>query len=53
MKFSRMTETEFAFLSDIPKKDAKRILNDLFEKGNLDKYESKNGEIYISNFLED
>lgn len=50
--FNRMTEKEFSFLSDIPQSEAKIILNELFENGSVDKYESKNGEIYISNFQE-
>jgi 2-polyprenyl-6-methoxyphenol hydroxylase-like FAD-dependent oxidoreductase/predicted DsbA family dithiol-disulfide isomerase len=49
--FNRMTEKEFAFLSDISKEESKRILNELFDEGSIDKYESKNGVIYISNFI--
>ena len=43
-----MTSKEFALLSNIHKDDAARILNDLFRKGDIDKYESKNGVILIS-----
>ncbi len=48
--FTTMTEKEFAFLSNIPKESANKILNDLFNQGYLDKYESKNGIIWINKF---
>jgi predicted DsbA family dithiol-disulfide isomerase len=49
--FNRITEKEFAFLCGIPRVEAKRILTALYEKGNVSKFESKNGAIYISNFI--
>jgi 2-polyprenyl-6-methoxyphenol hydroxylase-like FAD-dependent oxidoreductase/predicted DsbA family dithiol-disulfide isomerase len=49
--YNRMTEKEFAFLSDISKEEAHSVLTELFENGSIDKYESKNGVIYISNFI--
>jgi 2-polyprenyl-6-methoxyphenol hydroxylase-like FAD-dependent oxidoreductase/predicted DsbA family dithiol-disulfide isomerase len=49
--FTRMTDKEFAFLSDISKEEANTILHELFENGSIDKYESKNGVIWISNFI--
>ena len=49
-QFHTMTNKEFALLSNIPKDDAGRILNDLYRKGDIDKYESKNGVIWISKF---
>jgi 2-polyprenyl-6-methoxyphenol hydroxylase-like FAD-dependent oxidoreductase/predicted DsbA family dithiol-disulfide isomerase len=49
--FNRMTDKEFAFLSDITKEEATAILHDLFDNGSIDKYESKNGVIWISNFM--
>lgn len=48
--FPRMTDKEFAFLSDIPKAEAIKILVNLWENGSIDKYESKNGIIWISKF---
>lgn len=50
-QFNRMTDKEFAFLSDISKEEATKVLNDLFQNGYIDKYESKNGVIWISNFV--
>ena len=47
-QFPTMTNKEFALLSNISKDDAARILNDLYRKGDIDKYESKNGVIWIS-----
>ncbi|MCC6369940.1 MAG: DsbA family protein [Bacteroidia bacterium] len=49
-KFNRMSEFEFAFLSNINREEAKEVLTNLFNKGLLDKYESKNGNMWISNF---
>jgi len=50
-QFNSMTNKEFALLSNIAKDDASRILNDLFKRGNIDKYESKNGVIWTSKFV--
>lgn len=47
-QFNTMTSKEFALLSNITKDDAGRLLNDLYRKGDIDKYESKNGVIWIS-----
>lgn len=49
-QFPTMTNKEFAFLSNISKEDASVLLNDLHRNGKLDKYESKNGVIWISKF---
>lgn len=49
--FQTMTDKEFAFLSNIPKENANNILNELYKKGNIDKYESKNGVIWINKFF--
>ncbi len=49
--FNRMTDKEFAFLSDITKDEATAKLHELFDSGSIDKYESKNGVIWISNFM--
>ncbi len=48
--FPSMTEMEFAFLSDIPKDEANKILVDLWEKGSIGKYEGQKGCIWISKF---
>lgn len=48
--FTTMTDKEFAFLSNIPKENALKILTELFKTGRIDKYESKNGIIWISKF---
>lgn len=52
-QFNRMTSFEFAFLSNITKDEADALLGDLFNKGLLDKYESKHGVMWISNFKND
>ena len=49
-QFNRMTDFEFAFLCNITKEEAHEQLTKLFNEGSLDKYESKNGVIWISNF---
>jgi 2-polyprenyl-6-methoxyphenol hydroxylase-like FAD-dependent oxidoreductase/predicted DsbA family dithiol-disulfide isomerase len=49
-QFNRMTDYEFAFLCNISKEDAHEQLTKLFNEGSLDRYESKNGIIWISNF---
>ena len=48
--FKSMTEKEFAFLSNISRPEASKILQDLYNEGNLGFYESKNGRIWISKF---
>lgn len=46
--FSTMTNKEFSFLSDKPMDETDTTLLDLYEKGFIDKYESKNGIIWKS-----
>ena len=48
--FPTMTVKEFSFLTDLPKHSATGILTELYKNGDIDKYESKNGEIWISKF---
>jgi 2-polyprenyl-6-methoxyphenol hydroxylase-like FAD-dependent oxidoreductase/predicted DsbA family dithiol-disulfide isomerase len=48
--FPTMTDKEFGFLSNISRKDAISKLAELYEGGNIDKYESKNGIIWTSKF---
>jgi predicted DsbA family dithiol-disulfide isomerase len=49
-RFPTMTNKEFAFLSNIHKDEATHLLTGLYNKGNIDKYESKNGVIWISKY---
>jgi predicted DsbA family dithiol-disulfide isomerase len=49
-KFNTLTNKEFSLLSNIPIEDAARILNDLYRKGSISKYESKNGIIWMNKF---
>jgi 2-polyprenyl-6-methoxyphenol hydroxylase-like FAD-dependent oxidoreductase/predicted DsbA family dithiol-disulfide isomerase len=51
-QFTTMTEKEFAFLSNISRSNAVKTLTELYVKGYIDKYESKNGLIWIDNFQE-
>lgn len=46
--FPKMTEKEFAFLSNISKDHAHKTLTALYDRGAIDKYESKNGTIWIN-----
>lgn len=46
--FSTMTSKEFSFLSSRDMEETNDILADLFDKGFIDKYESKNGIIWKS-----
>jgi 2-polyprenyl-6-methoxyphenol hydroxylase-like FAD-dependent oxidoreductase/predicted DsbA family dithiol-disulfide isomerase len=48
--FPRMTDKEFAFLSNLSKDVAIRTLVSLWNNNFIDKYESKNGTIWISKF---
>lgn len=48
--FPTMTDKEFAFLSNISRTTANNILTHLYDSGRIDKYESKNGVIWISKF---
>lgn len=49
--FSTMTTKEFGFLSNLKTEEATKILSNLYSHGLLEKYESKNGVIWISNFV--
>ena len=44
--YPTLTAKEFSLLVNIPKEAAERMLNDLFEKGKLEKYSSKNGALW-------
>ncbi len=46
-KYNNMTTSEFAFLNDISIKSAETIIEELFEKGLIEKIENKNGFIWI------
>jgi predicted DsbA family dithiol-disulfide isomerase len=46
--FSTMTNKEYSFLSDTSMDETENILLDLYSKGYIDKYESKNGIIWKS-----
>jgi predicted DsbA family dithiol-disulfide isomerase/2-polyprenyl-6-methoxyphenol hydroxylase-like FAD-dependent oxidoreductase len=46
--FPTMTNKEFAFLSGLPKDEANATLASLYSQGLIDKYQSKNGIIWIS-----
>lgn len=48
--FPTMTEKEYSLLGNVSREEASVILNALFAEGKLDKYESKNGVIWISKF---
>ncbi len=48
--FTTMTDKEFAFLSNVSKEDANKTLSELYASGHIDKYESKNGVIWINKF---
>jgi len=51
-KFPTMTTKEFSFLSKTSMTESAGILSGLFESGYLDKYQSKNGMIWISKYAE-
>ncbi len=46
--FSTMTNKEFSFLSEKSVEDTEKTLDDLYERGYIDKFESKNGIIWKS-----
>jgi len=48
--FPTMADKEFALLSNISKDEATIVLDDLFQKGHLEKHESKNGVLWKSRF---
>ncbi len=47
-EFNNMTELEFIFLSNLPKEDAQLILNNLYLAGKIDKYENRNGLVWMN-----
>ncbi len=49
-QFPTMTNKEFALLSNLPREEASSVLTRLYSTGAIDKYESKNGVIWISKF---
>lgn len=48
--FPTMTDKEFSLLSNTSLEKSKNQLTELFKKGQISKYESKNGVIWISKF---
>ncbi|MBX2907668.1 MAG: DsbA family protein [Taibaiella sp.] len=46
--FPTMTEKEFVYLGNMSKEEAMIVLNKMYRQGAIDKYESKNGTIWIS-----
>ncbi len=46
--FPTMTEKEFVYLGNMSKEEARIILNKMYRKGQIEKFESKNGTIWIS-----
>lgn len=51
-RFPTMTDKEFAYLSNITRTEAVEVLINLENEGKLDKFESKNGFVWISRFAE-
>jgi len=49
-EFPTMTTKEFAFLAKTSMSEATKTLRAIYEKGYVDKYESKNGMIWISKY---
>lgn len=49
-QFPTMADKEFALLSNITKEEAGVILEDLYNKGHLEKYDSKNGILWKNNY---
>lgn len=47
--FSSLTVKEFTELSGTPRQESEQLLNDLSDKGVLDKYTTKNGSIWSTN----
>ena len=43
-----MTEKEFVFLGNMSREEALIELNRMYRQGTIDKFESKNGTIWIS-----
>ncbi|MEX0929581.1 MAG: DsbA family protein [Balneolales bacterium] len=50
--FPTMTTKEFEYLNSTNKNDSYKVLADLYLEGSIDKYESKNGIIWISKYEE-
>jgi 2-polyprenyl-6-methoxyphenol hydroxylase-like FAD-dependent oxidoreductase/predicted DsbA family dithiol-disulfide isomerase len=48
--FPTMTDKEFSVLTNTPREDAMETLNALLENGSIERFESKNGRIWISKF---
>ncbi len=48
--FPAMTEKEFAFMCGISRDEANLRLQNLFKEGSINKFESKNGVIWMNNF---
>lgn len=50
-EFNNMTETEFMFLSDLKNEEGKAILIQLYESGKIEKFENKNGVIWMNKIV--
>ena len=50
-KFNNMTETEFMFFSDLKNEEGKSILIQLYESGKIEKFENKNGVIWMNKIV--
>lgn len=48
--YPTLAEKEFAFLSDLSKQQAFSVLSQLHDKGDIEKYESKNGVLWKGRF---
>lgn len=51
-KFNNLTESEFMFLSNIESEKCKAILQKLFEQGKIEKFENRNGIIWMNKPLD-
>jgi len=51
-KFNNMTESEFMFLSNIESEQGKVILQQLYEDGKIEKFENRNGIIWMNKHLD-
>jgi putative protein-disulfide isomerase len=45
-KYNSLTAKEFSELSGTPRRESENLLNELFQKGNLEKFTTKNGSIW-------
>jgi 2-polyprenyl-6-methoxyphenol hydroxylase-like FAD-dependent oxidoreductase/predicted DsbA family dithiol-disulfide isomerase len=50
--FPTMADKEFALLSNMTRAETATLMDDLYNKGYLEKYESKNGILWKSNYAE-